>query len=191
MSTPSFSELYQALYDRGPFPWQVRLAEIVLTDGWPSLLDLPTGAGKTSALDIALYCLARAPQNMPRRTLLVVDRRIVVDQGAQHARRLLQKLWTAEDGPAKWAACRAITTGRNDRTSQCSACRRSTKSDLACCFADTVSRACRHRFTPDCSATTCSCCSTRSTWQCRSRRRSRRFDSGTEPQMRSSRRDFE
>jgi CRISPR-associated endonuclease/helicase Cas3 len=104
MSTPSFSELYQALYDRGPFPWQVRLAEIVLTDGWPSLLDLPTGAGKTSALDIALYCLARAPQNMPRRTLLVVDRRIVVDQGAQHARRLLQTLWTAEDGPAKWAA---------------------------------------------------------------------------------------
>lgn len=83
-----------------PFPWQTRLAEEVLSRGWPDLLDLPTGVGKTSALDVALYTLAAAPERMPRRTLLVVDRRIVVDQGADHARRILRSLRKGSVNPA-------------------------------------------------------------------------------------------
>lgn len=100
-SYPSFDDFYRSVHDgREPFRWQSRLAEEVLERGWPALLDLPTGAGKTSTLDVALYTLAVAPERMPRRTLLVVDRRIVVDQGAMHARALLSKLNVASAGPA-------------------------------------------------------------------------------------------
>lgn len=64
----------------------------VVQGGWPPLLDLPTGSGKTCVLDIALYSMAVAPERSPRRTFLVVDRRIVVDQGAIHARKILGRL---------------------------------------------------------------------------------------------------
>jgi CRISPR-associated endonuclease/helicase Cas3 len=102
---PTFREFFEALHHgRKPFPWQERLAEEVLGEGWPELLDLPTGAGKTSALEVALYCLCAAPERMPRRTLLVVDRRVVVDQGADHARDILHKLRSAENGPLKAVA---------------------------------------------------------------------------------------
>lgn len=97
---PSFDAMYEAAYPgRTAFPWQGRLVRTVLAEGWPPVLDLPTGVGKTTALDIALYCLAAAPARMPRRTVLVVDRRIVVDQGALHARSLQRKLTEAPDGP--------------------------------------------------------------------------------------------
>lgn len=105
MSAPTFEEFYAAVQQRQPFPWQCRLAASVLEHGWANrVLDLPTGTGKTSILDIALYCLARAPLRMPRRTVLVVDRRIVVDQGADHARSLRRTLDSAAKGPAKYIA---------------------------------------------------------------------------------------
>src|SRR4051812_15725234 len=87
MTFPSFAEFYTGIYgtERTPYPWQSRLADEVMSNTWSNLLlDLPTGSGKTSALDVALYCLARDPSRMPRRTVLVVDRRIVVDQAAEH-----------------------------------------------------------------------------------------------------------
>jgi CRISPR-associated endonuclease/helicase Cas3 len=97
---PSFDEVFEAAYPgSSAFPWQRRLVRDVLGGGWPAVLDLPTGVGKTSALDIALYCLAAAPAAMPRRTVLVVDRRIVVDQGAERARELQGKMIKATDGP--------------------------------------------------------------------------------------------
>jgi CRISPR-associated endonuclease/helicase Cas3 len=113
MIMPDFVEFFRALHGHAPFPWQDRLAQEVLRHGWPDLLDLPTGVGKTSALDIALYCLAVAPDRMPRRTLLVVDRRIVVDQGADHARTMLARLTSANSGPlaAVSAALRSLVRG--------------------------------------------------------------------------------
>lgn len=105
-SLPRFGEVFHALWDCGPFPWQERLAEQVLDSGWPELLDLPTGVGKTSALDIALYCLAASPERMPRRTLLIVDRRVVVDQGAERARRILARLREGGAQPLSWLSNR-------------------------------------------------------------------------------------
>lgn len=96
---PTFPEFFEAVHGYAPFPWQERLAATVLCDGWPELLDLPTGSGKTSALDIAIYSLAVNPLGNPRRVVLVVDRRIVVDQGADHARTMLSKLMAAKSGP--------------------------------------------------------------------------------------------
>jgi CRISPR-associated endonuclease/helicase Cas3 len=107
MPMPSFEEVFAAAYPgRAAFPWQGRLVREILVGGWPSVLDLPTGVGKTTALDIALYCLAAAPEVMPRRTVLVVDRRIVVDQGAIHARELLDKITVASGGPLAALAVR-------------------------------------------------------------------------------------
>ncbi len=106
MTLPRFADFFEAVYGEVPFPWQRRLAEQVVRKGWAAhpLLDLPTGAGKTSALDIALYALACAPERMPRRTVLVVDRRIVVDEAARRARRLLRALTNAKDGPVRAVA---------------------------------------------------------------------------------------
>jgi CRISPR-associated endonuclease/helicase Cas3 len=113
---PSFDEFFTALHDKPPFPWQRRLARDVMEVGWPEILDLPTGVGKTSALDVALYCLAAAPQRMPRRTVLVVDRRIVVDQGAEHAAGARDALTAATAGPlaAVAARLRALWDGPAD-----------------------------------------------------------------------------
>lgn len=102
-------EAGSAGYD--PFPWQTKLASRVLDAGqWPGLLDLPTGTGKTTAIEIALFTLAYRPQVLPRRIVLVVDRRVVVDQGAHVARALRKRLSNATDGPAADVAMRLRAT---------------------------------------------------------------------------------
>lgn len=115
-AVPGFDEVFAAVYGREPFPWQRSLVREVLSNRWPDVLDLPTGTGKTAALDIALYCLVAAPERMPRRTVLVVDRRIVVDQGAQRARDLQRKVASATDGPLAvfGGALRALWNGPDD-----------------------------------------------------------------------------
>lgn len=90
-----FTRFVQAVRGHEPFPWQRRLAGRLLDgDGWPALLDLPTGTGKTSVLDIAVYALAasRGEARLPRRMAFVVDRRVIVDQTAAYAARLAEVL---------------------------------------------------------------------------------------------------
>lgn len=98
-SAEEFVAYFTALHGYGPFPWQKRLVKSVLETGkWPALLDIPTGLGKTSTVDIALFVLSSRPDVAPRRTITVVDRRVIVDQGAAHARKILQQLTEAETG---------------------------------------------------------------------------------------------
>lgn len=93
MLKPTFEEFYSECWGRQPHSWQSRLAAQVIADErWPDVIDLPTGAGKTSAIDIAVYALAVKPDVFPRRVVFVIDRRIVVDQTAAHARGLAQRL---------------------------------------------------------------------------------------------------
>lgn len=104
LSHHSFPLFFQALWGHAPFDWQTRLLDRVVSDGWPSTLDLPTGAGKTATLDIAVFALALdaakpAPQRkQSRRIVLVVDRRVVVDQAFERAAAIARKLDEARDG---------------------------------------------------------------------------------------------
>src|ERR1041385_5465121 len=102
---PTFEEFFHALWDYSPFPWQNILAEQVATGIWPKALDLPTAAGKTACIEIALYALAAqanrptAERSAPRRIWFVVDRRIVVDEAFARAEKIACALLIASDGP--------------------------------------------------------------------------------------------
>lgn len=106
MSVFSFAEYFAAVHGYEPFPWQRRLAEKVVADGrWPDALALPTAAGKTAVVDIAVYHLARqaglglAQRSAPLRVFFVVDRRVVVDAAFERAGRIATVL-RQPDGPA-------------------------------------------------------------------------------------------
>lgn len=96
LSVGDFETFHQAVHGHAPFEWQSRLLrEIVAKQRWPRVLDLPTGSGKTTCIEIALFALAldapRSPTERwcPRRIAMVVDRRVVVDQAAERGRKLL------------------------------------------------------------------------------------------------------
>src|SRR5262249_33427547 len=87
-----------------PFVWQQGLLALIVHEKrWPRVLDLPTGAGKTTCIDVALFALALDAEAKhderwcPRRIAMVVDRRIVVDQVAERGRALLRALMTSTD----------------------------------------------------------------------------------------------
>lgn len=88
-----FETFFEAIWGHSPYPWQSELASRVVSAGWPRVLDLPTGTGKTAALDIALYhLLVDGGKTAPRRVILVVDRRVIVDQVGDRVEHLKQAL---------------------------------------------------------------------------------------------------
>lgn len=105
LNTSDFATFHAAIHGgKQPFAWQQRLLDQIVRDkAWPRVLDLPTGAGKTTCIDIALFALAFDAENevrerwCPRRIAMVVDRRIVVDQVAARGRRILGTLITSAD----------------------------------------------------------------------------------------------
>ena len=106
-----FADFFQAVHSadaepRQPFAWQKRLAKEVLSTGsWRDVIRIPTSCGKTSVLDMAVFEMAlqadRAPRERtaPRRICFVVDRRLVVDEAADHAKRILCAVRQASQNP--------------------------------------------------------------------------------------------
>ncbi|NQX01405.1 type I-U CRISPR-associated helicase/endonuclease Cas3 [bacterium] len=97
-SFPDFRTFFRALWGHDPFPWQQRLASEVADGGWPEWLTLPTGTGKTAALDVAIYDLARqadrpmAARTAPVRIVFAVNRRIVVDEAYERTKHIAGQL---------------------------------------------------------------------------------------------------
>jgi CRISPR-associated endonuclease/helicase Cas3 len=122
MSLPTadqFEAFYKAVHEKtddphfGAFPWQKRLTKRVCDGDWPRAIALPTAAGKTACIDIAVFALACRAKNAPRRIFFVVDRRIVVDQAWIHAKQMATVLNAAKTGILKSVAdaLRAIAQG--------------------------------------------------------------------------------
>ncbi|HOU55010.1 MAG TPA: type I-U CRISPR-associated helicase/endonuclease Cas3 [Myxococcota bacterium] len=94
LQTGHFEEFFHAIHGKEPFPWQTRLLHHVLEQGWPETLSLPTATGKTAILDVAVFALALQADLSPtervacRRIALIVDRRVVVDEASNRARRI-------------------------------------------------------------------------------------------------------
>jgi CRISPR-associated endonuclease/helicase Cas3 len=103
LTSQDFTSFFTALHGHAPFAWQSRLAAEVATIGWPDQIAAPTGCGKTSSLDVAVFELARQATCAARRIAAlrifsIIDRRIVVDSTFQHARAIAKKLQAAENG---------------------------------------------------------------------------------------------
>ena len=114
LSADKFDEFYEAIYGYKPFPWQTRLAKDVCAGSWPETIALPTAAGKTACIEIAMFALACGAANAPRRILFVVDRRIVVDQAFRHAEMLAKKLKVAKEGILKDVADALLAIGQGE-----------------------------------------------------------------------------
>lgn len=127
-----FDAFFSALWgtkevSRSPFQWQRDLAHRVLSGKdrpWPEAIALPTAAGKTACIDIAIFALAAQadrmgtlqPLDAPRRIFFVVDRRVIVDEAYERAARLAEKLREATEGILKIVAdnLRRIARGEAD-----------------------------------------------------------------------------
>lgn len=97
LNTEHFATLFKAAHNVSPYLWQTRLVSQILEQRrWPTHLNLPTGTGKTAAIDVALFAFAALPNHMPRRICYVVDRRIIVDQVSARAKRLADALEAPE-----------------------------------------------------------------------------------------------
>lgn len=93
LKVADFHAYFRDVHGYEPFPWQVRLTEQVISTGeWPQVIDLPTGSGKTSVLDTAVFALAVNSEQFPRRVIFVIDRRIIVDQVYKRAELIQTKI---------------------------------------------------------------------------------------------------
>jgi CRISPR-associated endonuclease/helicase Cas3 len=100
LTTDEFTDFFLAVHGVEPFPWQQRLMQRVLDagKGWPQAITLPTASGKTACIDIALFALAAQAdlppmqRTAPRRIAFVVDRRIIVDEASERAKKIADAL---------------------------------------------------------------------------------------------------
>ena len=144
-----FREFFTSCWgeDKPPFAWQTKLTRRVMSDAtrahrpesvhgesntspprtgaWPEAIVLPTAAGKTACIDIAVFALAAQADRMdggagisaPRRIFFVVDRRVIVDEALQRATLLAQKLALAREGVLKRIADNLRRIARGDQGS--------------------------------------------------------------------------
>jgi len=103
---PDFATYFREIWGYDPFPWQTRLARSSAGDPWPEWITLPTGTGKTTAIDIAVHNLASqadrppADRTAPARIVFAVNRRIVVDEAYERAKTIATRLSEALKSPA-------------------------------------------------------------------------------------------
>lgn len=100
-----FIGFFRGVHGFDPYPWQVRLTRQVMDTGtWPDSVELPTGSGKTALLDIAVFALAARPDVTPRRVVLVINRRTVVDQAYEHVAKIQAALAESDEASVQRVA---------------------------------------------------------------------------------------
>jgi CRISPR-associated endonuclease/helicase Cas3 len=115
LAPDDFTAFFEEVHGYEPFPWQEHLLRQVASKGeWPSVLDLPTGSGKTAAIDIAVFHLALQADRgearcAPVRIAFVVDRRLVVDDAFARAQKVANALMTPNGIVASRVATRLKT----------------------------------------------------------------------------------
>ena len=99
-----FGDFFEAVHGAGrrPFAWQEDLLRhLVNTETWPEQIVAPTGAGKSSVVEIHVFAVALfavgAAKRVPRRLAVVVNRRALTDSHAARAARIRCLL---EEAPA-------------------------------------------------------------------------------------------
>lgn len=90
LSETEFQSLFsQWTENPAPLSWQTRLYRDWVTGKSYDVIDLPTGLGKTMVMAVWLVTRTLHPElNLPTRLIYVVDRRTVVDQATDIARKL-------------------------------------------------------------------------------------------------------
>ena len=83
-----YSHYFKKVTGKTPYPYQQRLGE----GGWPDLLNVPTGLGKTSAVVVAWLYKRRMIKdpNTPRRLVYCLPMRVLVEQTEQNVRAWLK-----------------------------------------------------------------------------------------------------
>jgi len=98
VSPESFAEFFHALWGYDPFPWQKDFAARLCAGLPPDYVTVPTGSGKTACLDAAVFAMAvqasrpATERTAGRRIFFIVNRRIIVDEAFERAKKLCEKL---------------------------------------------------------------------------------------------------
>lgn len=90
--TSDYAQFFRGITGHAPYPYQERLGQ----EGWPDLVDVPTGLGKTAAV-VAAWLGARLDgrPDTPRRLVYCLPMRVLVEQTRHAAEK-----WIEAAGPA-------------------------------------------------------------------------------------------
>ncbi|HET9894956.1 MAG TPA: DEAD/DEAH box helicase family protein [Streptosporangiaceae bacterium] len=117
LTARDFSEFFREVHGRSPFPWQQALLDRVCEGGWPELIDVPTGLGKTAVLDVAVFLSAMRSVHARRRVFLVVNRRLIVDQAHEEAMQIRRAIDEAADGTVCARVQKELSVAGDDSSS--------------------------------------------------------------------------
>ena len=117
-----FTTFYTAIHGYAPYQWQIDLAnKVVADDTWDNAISAPTGAGKTSVIDIAVWHLAHqimtgTTRTAPLRIVHTVERKLIVDGAAAHAETIARAVDTNPELADVRAALRSLLPDYHDET---------------------------------------------------------------------------
>lgn len=107
-----FADFFTEIHEYAPFPWQTALAHRVWKDQrWVDAIQVDTGLGKTSYLDVAVFMLALqaymdpSERPFPVRIIHVVNRRVVVDEVEKHGDAICEVLKDALENDKQGSIC--------------------------------------------------------------------------------------
>ncbi len=110
---PSFEDTFRtATGGKNPFPFQQTLAE----EGWPDVLHVPTGLGKTAGVGLAwIHGRLVSDPATPRRLVYCLPMRVLVEQTAAEFRKWLDNLGVlGEPGDPNCVAVSELMGGESD-----------------------------------------------------------------------------